>query len=81
MKVIYEVRDKVARITLNRPEVMNAMDAEAYEQLSKAWDATCATTRTICVAIITGAGERVLHRGRRPQVAYHRAPPSARTSG
>ena len=38
MKVIYEVRDKVARITINRPEVMNAMDAEVYAQLSKAWE-------------------------------------------
>ena len=37
MKLIYEVKDKVAYITINRPEVMNAMDAEVYAELSKAW--------------------------------------------
>ena len=37
MKLIYEVKDRVAYITINRPEAMNAMDAEAYTELSKAW--------------------------------------------
>ncbi len=30
MKLIYEVKDRLARITINRPEAMNAMDPEVY---------------------------------------------------
>ena len=47
----------VALITINRPERLNAMDAEHYKLLSEAW---CAVRddAAIRVAIITGAGER-----------------------
>ena len=62
MKVIYEVRDKVARITLNRPEVMNAMDAEVYAQLSKAWE-DVRDNPDVWIAVITGAGERAFTAG------------------
>jgi (E)-benzylidenesuccinyl-CoA hydratase len=62
MKVIYEVRDKVARITLNRPEVMNAMDAEVYAQLSKAWE-DVRDNPDVWVAVITGTGERAFTAG------------------
>ena len=37
MSIIFEKKDKIAYITINRPEAMNAMDPETYEQLSKAW--------------------------------------------
>ena len=57
MKLIYEVRDKIAYITINRPEVMNAMDAEVYEELSKAW-IDVRDNSDIWVAIITGAGDK-----------------------
>ena len=62
MKVIYEVRDKVARITLNRPEVMNAMDAEVYAELSKAWE-DVRDNPDVWIAVITGAGERAFTAG------------------
>ena len=62
MKVIYEVRDKIARITLNRPEVMNAMDAEVYAQLSKAWE-DVRDNPDVWIAVITGAGERAFTAG------------------
>jgi E-phenylitaconyl-CoA hydratase len=62
MKVIYEVRDKVARITLNRPEVMNAMDAEVYAQLSKAWE-DVRDNPDVWIAVITGAGDRAFTAG------------------
>ena len=62
MKVIYEVRDKVARITLNRPEVMNAMDAEVYAQLSRAWE-DVRDNPDVWIAVITGAGERAFTAG------------------
>jgi len=62
MKVIYEVRDKVARITLNRPEVMNAMDAEVYAELSKAWE-DVRDNPDVWIAGITGAGDRAFTAG------------------
>lgn len=57
MAVDFEVADGIATITLNRPERLNAMDAEAYEQLSGAWRRV-RDDADIRVAIITGAGER-----------------------
>lgn len=47
----------VALITLNRPERLNAMDAEAYRQLSEAW-ARVRDDGDIRVAVVTGAGEK-----------------------
>jgi enoyl-CoA hydratase/carnithine racemase len=61
-KVLYELRDKVARITINRPEVMNAMDAEVYAELSKAW-IDVRDNPDVWVAIITGAGEKAFTAG------------------
>ena len=49
--------DGIALITINRPERLNAMDAEHYQALSKAW-ATVRDDPAIRVAIVTGAGER-----------------------
>ena len=37
MPLIFEKRNKIAYLTINRPEVMNAMDPETYSQLSQAW--------------------------------------------
>ncbi|HSR10498.1 MAG TPA: enoyl-CoA hydratase-related protein [Thermodesulfobacteriota bacterium] len=62
MKVIYEIKDKVAYITLNRPEAMNAMDAEVYSELSKAW-IDVRDNPEVWVAIITGAGEKAFTAG------------------
>ncbi len=57
MKVIYEVRNKVAYITINRPEVMNAMDSDVYEGLSRAWT-DVRDNPEVWVAIVTGAGQK-----------------------
>lgn len=62
MKLLYEVKDKVAYITINRPEVMNAMDAEVYAELSKAW-IDVRDNPDVWVAIITGAGEKAFTAG------------------
>ncbi len=47
----------IALITINRPERLNAMDAEHYQALSQAW---CRVRDEVAirVAIITGAGEK-----------------------
>ncbi len=62
MKVIYEVQDRIARITINRPEAMNAMDAEVYAELSKAW-IDVRDNPEVWVAIVTGAGEKAFTAG------------------
>lgn len=57
-----EVSEGIALITINRPERMNAMDAEAYRQLSAAW-ARVRDDGKIRVAVITGAGDRAFTTG------------------
>jgi E-phenylitaconyl-CoA hydratase len=49
--------DGIATITINRPERLNAMDAEHYAALSAAW-IRVRDDADVRVAIITGAGER-----------------------
>lgn len=57
MGVEFEVNDGIAVITLNRPERLNAMDAEAYRALSEAW-IRVRDDSGIRTAVITGAGDR-----------------------
>ena len=54
--------DGIALITINRPERLNAMDAEHYKALSSAWS-TVRDDPAIRVAIVTGAGERSFSTG------------------
>ena len=62
MKVIYEIKDRVATITINRPEAMNAMDAEVYAELSRAWT-DVRDNPEVWVAIVTGAGDTAFTAG------------------
>ena len=58
MAIDYSVSDDgIALITINRPERLNAMDAEHYKALSNAW-ITVRDDPTVRVAIVTGAGDR-----------------------
>ena len=57
MAIELKVQDGIALITLNRPERMNALDAEHYDALSKAWQ-TVRDDPAIRVAVVTGAGEK-----------------------
>ena len=57
MPVDFELEDGIAVITLNRPDQLNALDAEAYAQLSDAW-IRVRDDSDVRVAIVTGAGER-----------------------
>ncbi|HEY48851.1 MAG TPA: crotonase/enoyl-CoA hydratase family protein [Dehalococcoidia bacterium] len=54
--VIYEKKDHIAIVTMNRRQAMNAMDDEMMERLSDAW-MDIRDDRNIWVAIITGAGK------------------------
>src|SRR5690606_19483603 len=55
--VRYEKRDRIAVVTLNRPEVMNALHPPAGEELDRVWSDFVADD-DCWVAILTGAGDR-----------------------
>jgi len=76
MKLIYEVKDRIAYITINRPEAMNAMDPEVYSLLSEAW-IDVRDNPDIWVAIITGAGEKSFTAGADLKTAIPRRPEKA----
>jgi len=57
MEVLFEVKDRIAYVAINRPEVMNAMNAQAYSLLSKTW-IDIRDNQNIWVAIITGTGDK-----------------------
>lgn len=55
-KVIYDKRDRIAYVTLNRPEAKNAIDPEVHRLLWKTW-ADFRDDDAVDVAILTGAGD------------------------
>jgi len=62
MSIDVTVADGICTIVINRPERMNAMDADHYKGLSEAW-MRVRDDNDIRVAIITGAGERAFSAG------------------
>jgi E-phenylitaconyl-CoA hydratase len=62
MSIDFDLTDGIATITINRPERMNAMDAEHYKGLSQAWTRV-RDESAIRVAIITGAGDKSFSAG------------------
>lgn len=62
MPIDFAVEDKVALITINRPERRNALDEEHYRALSEAWTRV-RDDAGIRAAIVTGAGDRAFCAG------------------
>jgi enoyl-CoA hydratase len=60
--VQYEVADGVATVTLNRPDVLNAMSQAMREALTRRFTAL-ATDEDVRVIVVTGAGERAFSVG------------------
>lgn len=60
--LLYEKKDRVVTITLNRPERMNALSIELMKRLAEAWERFRAD-EDAWVAILTGAGERAFSAG------------------
>lgn len=60
--VLYEKKDHIAFITLNRPEVMNALNSELWQALTDAW-ISVRDDPDVWTAIVTGAGERAFCAG------------------
>jgi enoyl-CoA hydratase/carnithine racemase len=55
-KVLYEKRDRIAYVTINRPEAKNAVDPETHELLWSTWE-DFRDDDAVDVAILTGAGD------------------------
>jgi dehydration protein DpgD len=56
-RVRYEKKEHVAYVTLDRPEVLNAMDTRTHQELADIWDDVEADER-VRVAVLAGAGDR-----------------------
>ena len=80
---IYEKRGRIAYVTINRPEVMNALHLEAHLELKEIWE-DFRDDPEVWVAILTGAGERAFSAGNdlkataRANRGRHRRPGQAR---
>ncbi len=59
---LYERRGHIAYVTINRPEVLNALHRDANRELSAIWD-DFAADPDAWVAILAGAGERAFSAG------------------
>ena len=62
MPVHFEISDHVARVTIDRPEVLNAVDAATERELEAIWVAIEAD-RNVRVVVLTGGGERAFCTG------------------
>jgi enoyl-CoA hydratase/carnithine racemase len=60
--VLYEKRDHIAYVTLNRPEALNALNTEVRRGLSEAFQ-NVREDDDVWVAIVTGAGGRAFSAG------------------
>jgi crotonobetainyl-CoA hydratase len=62
MSVIFDLTDNVARVTIDRPERMNAIDMATHHRLAEIWDEVEANPDIRCV-VLTGSGERAFSAG------------------
>jgi enoyl-CoA hydratase/carnithine racemase len=61
-KVLYEKRDRIAYVTINRPEARNAIDPDVHRLMVEAWT-DFRDDDAIDVAILTGAGDEAFCAG------------------
>ncbi|WP_024453072.1 enoyl-CoA hydratase-related protein [Mycobacterium sp. AMU20-3851] len=61
-QVIYEVKDAVATVTLDRPDALNALTIRMMRELADAFD-SAATDDSVRAIVITGAGDRAFCAG------------------
>ncbi|WP_413299863.1 enoyl-CoA hydratase-related protein [Bacillus sp. 1P10SD] len=60
--VLYEVKDQIGIITINRPERMNAISIEVYEKLDYIWN-TVDDDENVRVVILTAVGDKAFSAG------------------
>ncbi len=78
--VLYEKRNRVATVTINRPEVMNALHPPANEELDRVWN-DFASDPDVWVAILTGAGDKAFSAGNDLKWTATQGMPCMPTSG
>lgn len=62
MTIRLDIADHVARVTIDRPEVLNALDEAATAELEAIWQ-RLETDRDVRAIVLTGAGERAFCAG------------------
>jgi len=60
--ILYEKKDGIARVTLNRPEVYNAYSAQTLREMIQAFR-DAAWDDSVAVVVLTGAGEKAFCAG------------------
>ena len=60
--LLCEVRDQVATVTLSRPKVLNALNAQTFDELEAIFQALAADS-VVRVILLTGAGEKAFAAG------------------
>ena len=60
--LLCDVKDYVARVTLNRPQVLNALSAKVFDELEAVMRALAADVE-VRVILVTGAGEKAFAAG------------------
>jgi len=61
-RVLYEARDGIARLTIHRPEKLNALDRATVQEIDRAVETAGGDPR-VGVLILTGAGEKAFVAG------------------
>jgi E-phenylitaconyl-CoA hydratase len=72
MAIRYDKDDKIAVVTIDRPEAMNAMDRDTTRELAEAFQ-DFDRDENVLVAILTGAGDKAFSAGADLKKMYGRA--------
>ena len=78
--VIYEIKDRIAYVTINRPEAYNACDQPTYDRLAEVWT-DFAHNDEAWVAILTGAGDKAFCAGSDIKQNFNSVPEPAASAG
>ena len=60
--ILYEVKDQVAWVTINRPRVLNAFREQTLDEMITALKSTRENPSIVC-AVVTGAGDKSFSAG------------------
>jgi enoyl-CoA hydratase len=60
--LLCEIKDQVARVTLNRPQVLHALNAQVFDELEHVFMALAGDTE-VRVILLTGAGQKAFAAG------------------
>lgn len=76
--ILYQKADGTAKITINRPEVLNALRGQTYQELTSAFTDSADDT-SVGVIVLTGTGDKAFSSGGDVRAQAQRTPDSGRT--